>query len=560
MDDHGDPVMAKYRVTSPEGQTYDVTAPDGASQEQILAYVKANAKSASAFPVPPSSSLSPDEATQGSPFAKLGVAGMNFALGAASPFVGTAQGIAALLGEKEKALEFGKKLEEGTKAIRQSIYGKEGGSGMSPAELAGNILSPLGLAALKAMPPSPSLIGKMGQGAAIGAGYGATTPITSGTPEDFGSTKALQTIAGAATGGIIPVGVGASQAIAGGMRNLKNMIVEGGEKPILTEYQKAILGPVESRQKVIDALEQAKELIPGSKPTVAQALTLTPEGSPLIAHQSITAGTPGGASAQFGERAMKQKVARKVAATTRNDLLGPQRDAALEAANANGGVPSTNILKSIDILADEPGKRASEVVSKTLGNVREKIASLAGTDGKIDARDLYTVRKEIGNTIQVYAKESANWDKKLTAGLESDIQKGIDNAIEGAGGMGWKDYLEKYAARSQAIADDLTRAKLALKPVQKTNLQGGINVSEEMRTHFPQLLSRPMMLANFALRKMGGTLEPRLDAEAVARYLTPSYLADALKEVPSNSRYKIAEALLRYGPVIGGMAAGRSLE
>lgn len=34
--------MAKYRVTSPEGQTFEVTAPDGASQADILAYAKAN--------------------------------------------------------------------------------------------------------------------------------------------------------------------------------------------------------------------------------------------------------------------------------------------------------------------------------------------------------------------------------------------------------------------------------------------------------------------------------------------------------------------------------------
>src|SRR5258706_16269126 len=33
--------MAEYRVTGPDGQTYKVTGPDGASDEQVLAQVKA---------------------------------------------------------------------------------------------------------------------------------------------------------------------------------------------------------------------------------------------------------------------------------------------------------------------------------------------------------------------------------------------------------------------------------------------------------------------------------------------------------------------------------------
>src|SRR5690606_20590001 len=35
-------VMPKYRVTGPDGQTYDVTAPEGATEEEVMAYVQQN--------------------------------------------------------------------------------------------------------------------------------------------------------------------------------------------------------------------------------------------------------------------------------------------------------------------------------------------------------------------------------------------------------------------------------------------------------------------------------------------------------------------------------------
>jgi hypothetical protein len=36
--------MPKYRITGPDGGTYEVTAPEGATQEQVLAYAQQNYK------------------------------------------------------------------------------------------------------------------------------------------------------------------------------------------------------------------------------------------------------------------------------------------------------------------------------------------------------------------------------------------------------------------------------------------------------------------------------------------------------------------------------------
>jgi hypothetical protein len=110
-----------------------------------------------------------------------------------------------------------------------------------------------------------------------------------------------------------------------------------------------------------------------------------------------------------------------------------------------------SVANRISGTMSQPGLRASDVVQKVLGNVKDKIQSLTNEHGVIDARDLYTIRKEIGNTIQTYSKETGNWDKRLTGKLEANVQKYIDDAIEGAGGAGWKDYLKSYASQSQKI-------------------------------------------------------------------------------------------------------------
>lgn len=136
----------------------------------------------------------------------------------------------------------------------------------------------------------------------------------------------------------------------------------------------------------------------------------------------------------------------------------------LDSLSAHGYYPleGNAVSKRIEATMTQPGLRASDVVQKTLGDIKEKISSLTNEKGVIDSKDLYTIRKEIGNTIDKYSKETSNWDKRLTSGLERNVQRFIDDAIEGAGGSGWKDYLAQYAGMSKRIdqmkmGDELTK-------------------------------------------------------------------------------------------------------
>jgi hypothetical protein len=420
----------------------------------------------------------------------------------------------------------------------------------------GATMSPAALKVVKALKADPTAMGRIAQGTGLGAGFGAVAPVTEG--EDYEGTKGAQIATGAAVGAAIPGTIEGGKAVAGGIRNVANLFTDKGAGRILTSYQNRIIGD-KGRDEVIAALKSSREPVPGYKPTAAEAVANVPAGSPIIAHQKLTAGTPGGPSGDFGQRVLDQKAALEQAVKARGAATGPMRESALSSANM-GGVKSDAVTSGIDATLGKPGIRASKVVDKTLNSVKEDIAKFTDeTTGVIDANDLYTIRKEIGNTIKTHAKDTANWDKKLTAGLERDVQKAIDDAIEAAGGAGWKDYLREFTERSAGMESAKAAVKAAAKPAQRTNLGGGVNVAEESRVHLPQMLSRPMMIANAVMKRIGSGVEPRLDAEAARRYLNPQELAKALETMPPQQQSVISALLQRMG-IIGGTNAAASQE
>lgn len=61
--------MPKYRITAPDGNTYEITAPEGASEQEVLAYAQANYKQQAA-PAPAPTPAQPQE--QRTPLQELG--------------------------------------------------------------------------------------------------------------------------------------------------------------------------------------------------------------------------------------------------------------------------------------------------------------------------------------------------------------------------------------------------------------------------------------------------------------------------------------------------------
>ena len=528
--------MARYEITSPDGKRFEITAPDGATQEQVLQYAQQQ------FAAPKVSPAAKMETPAYEKEARELIGTTGAELASANPIVraltAAARPIAAANNMLVRPFGFqGIPLEQldamqarGAKALGY------GGLETTGQDIGGAMLGPVAVGALKT-PAAASALGRIAQG----SGFGALGGLTAGTNDPIAAAET-----GAVLGAAVPAAIEGVRGTARGLSHLTD-IVRGkeGATNILNRYQREIIGE-QNIPAVTDALRKGGgEPLPGYRPTAAEAVEGLPAGSPLVAHQRVTARTPGGSSALFGNRVQEQKNAIKAAYEARDRATEPLRTAAIQQANA-GGVQSKNITDKIDQLLEQPGIRASDVVSGTLNKTKEKIVSLA-KDGVIDAADLYTVRKEVGNTIKSFSKETANWDKRLTSGLERDIQKSIDGAIEAAGGTTWKRYLNEFAVRSQAIQKTKETALSAMRPDQRTDLFGGLNVAEQTRVHFPQMLSRPVMIANAILRKFSSGIEPHIDKLATQRYLNPQEFADALERLPSAQRSKIIDAMERAG-------------
>lgn len=179
---------------------------------------------------------------------------------------------------------------------------------------------------------------------------------------------------------------------------------------------------------------------------------------------------------------------------------------------------SAGVLQSIDATLSRPGTRASDVVRRSLGWARDKLASLTDEQGVIDARDLYTVRKEIGNVVTQLSKETGNWDQKLTSGVQRDVQAAIDAAIERAGGTGWKDYLAKY----QEMSGPVNQAKVIQAMQDVLTGQGG----PERVTPFLNVLGRGEQAL---LKKSTGF--PRYESGDLPSVLTGPGQMDAVNRV-----------------------------
>jgi hypothetical protein len=263
-----------------------------------------------------------------------------------------------------------------------------------------------------------------------------------------------------------------------------------------------------------------------------------------------------------------------------------------------------DIVSNVERIRVAPGQRSSEVVTKTFDSLREKLTNpeYVKPNGIIDSRDLYTIRKEIGNDIKKFAQESQNWDARMTAGLEKNIKSYIDNAIESAGGVKWKDYLQNYSRYSTkinqmeigqflesklnapldveragafanavreaastiqrasggprferleqvltpkqvesvvAVRDDLVRSNAADKLAARAKAVG-VNAEE---LQLPQLLDRAATIANAVLRALRRDATEEINREMSKLFLDPKMMAVFMSSVPKSKAENFVSAV-----------------
>jgi hypothetical protein len=242
-----------------------------------------------------------------------------------------------------------------------------------------------------------------------------------------------------------------------------------------------------------------------------------------VAAQDAAMGTLRGTTAQQREAAMTGALSPKTV------TLPPTRGPLGEPL----ATPTTAIREGVDVapltaavldIKTPPGIRASDVVQKTLAGLDTKLRELAKDNGGfIHPEDLYTVRKELGSYISIAAKDTANWDKRLSGKLQNSLQDAFDEAIEKAGGAGWKDYLTAYSAGMQGI-DRQALAARAMELYKKSpqrfvSLIQGESPAEVEKIFGPGTydIVKALPTEMPALQKIAGEVQAGLSAKAQAK-------------------------------------------
>ena len=115
---------------------------------------------------------------------------------------------------------------------------------------------------------------------------------------------------------------------------------------------------------------------------------------------------------------------------------------------------SAPIVRSIGGMATNPKFAGNTDVSRSLSRVADDIAKWTDEGGVIDAWALDSIRKNSVNAVikELYPQADAKAQKVLAAKVMTDIKPLIVDAIEGAGGKGYRQYLTDYTIGSQKIA------------------------------------------------------------------------------------------------------------
>ena len=113
------------------------------------------------------------------------------------------------------------------------------------------------------------------------------------------------------------------------------------------------------------------------------------------------------------------------------------------------------LVRSLKAVANNPEFAGNDVLLGSLRNVSDDIAKWTSSGGIIDARALDAIRKNSVNAAiqQLRPGMDATSQRNLAAGVLSRVKPVIDDAIEAAGGAGYRDYLKEHAKLSQKIAE-----------------------------------------------------------------------------------------------------------
>jgi hypothetical protein len=112
------------------------------------------------------------------------------------------------------------------------------------------------------------------------------------------------------------------------------------------------------------------------------------------------------------------------------------------------------LVRSISGIGRNPNFAGNDLLQGALKNVSDDIAQWTASGGVIDARALDAIRKNSVNAAIARLRPGmdANAQRNLASSVLSDIRPALVDAIEQAGGKGYRQYLADYTKGMQTIA------------------------------------------------------------------------------------------------------------
>ena len=347
---------------------------------------------------------------------------------------------------KKGATQLVSDVEKATTEGRARI----GSSGFDPYQTLGNVISPVNrlVGVTQAPLAGAGIVSNIARSGSTGAALSALQPVNAPV-EQFGERKLEQMATGFVLGPVVEGGV---KAIGGLLNTLKGLTPTGRQE-FMQKQLNELTGP--DRTKVIEALRDAKEIVSGSRPTAAQAISDIPSAVELAAAQNKLA-SKAKVVGQFQERLVEQQAARareiqSVAGTEaqraaliaeREGITTPMRETALEQTNLAGPI-FTKLEKEISDKFNSLAAAEQTSGMTALAATRQQAVATKGQPGWLSAGDIASeatgrakAYKELAGTLRGEAQLKQFQLNSLEQNgffplRASDLTDQLDKAIRG---------------------------------------------------------------------------------------------------------------------------------
>ena len=531
------------------------------------------------------------------------------AKGAAAPALGGVQLLANLVGMGGPINE---RLAE-TEAMTQRGRKEGGSTGFDWWSAGGNALSPVFMGAAKALPATTGAGGRIGQGSLFGLGAGLTEPVTNAQDGGYFGTKGTQAAMGAITGAALPAAWEGAKVVGRGVRNVVQPYMgQWGADAAAGRLARSTAG--DKAEEVITALQNAREFVPGSRPTAGQAAAeagsaefsalqkLAAERKPTPyaeiernqnAARIDALRTIGGtkkdladavaqratdAKANYG-LAYQQQIAAdpQLAVIAKNPYFKDAIPDAMKLAEAEGISPKTDLTRFLHFVKISMDKQIGRVGDTALSNTErgavnsvksELVDWLAKKNPAYDsARAEFAAaskpinQMEVGQELERRLVPALSEEAKQRAGVFANAVREAPQTIKRATGNPRFDELNQVLRPDQmetvrGVLGDLERDAvtnaLASRGLPAAREAIGRAVPEAPPTG---MFSPIISVTRGAYNRLTGKATDKIIDDLAVRMQDPAKMAELMKNAKPAERQKIVDAIMQYQAIAAEKAA-----